>query len=923
MPPSQLKRLKNSLREKGVVGPQKSKKQKQQASKNGSAREGRIQRNAALQGIREQFNPFDVRAPVRVKHDVTNSRTTLGTVANGVVGRPGITKSLGEEKRRRTLLVEMQRRRKVGGILDRRFGENDPTMTPEERALERFVKERQRGNRKGAIFDLEDAEEDDQLTHFGQSLSFDRLNQLDDFKEADIESSSGESLNELDGERPSKRQKTSESSSLEEEVSDSRAGRQAEQPKTKKEVMNEIIAKSKLHKYERQQAKEDDDDLRAELDKGLPDVYALLRGAPKQAVQAQRPETSNASMNPDRAALLNGKDRSHADKEYDERLRQMVFDQRSKPTERTMTEEEKLQKEAQRLKELEERRLQRMKGIPDSNEEDTTPESQELHGDEDVEESQDDAFGLGSGLGGHIQERVLGAEDEDEFFIEDNLIDNGPDVEFSESGSREDSENESSEDDKDDTEFVEGLLSKDDVGRPGLVASTAKDGKSITDAAAGNGLAYTYACPQSLEELLGITTTIPLDDLPTVVQRIRALYHPKLHKDNKLKLGNFSVVLVDYVSFLANQARGPAFGILETLIRHIHSLAKTFPEEIGRAFRSHLKSLHEDRPTAPTAGDLILMTAIASIFPTSDHFHQVVTPATLCMTRYLSQKIPQSLSDLATGTFQGSLCLQYQRISKRYIPELLNYTINTLLTLAPVKGNNITGSFPYHAPTSSLRIEGQPKKIASANRQLRFSDIVSADNPSSSQNEELKEALINTHLKLVTTMADLWAGKPAFCEAFDPVAKVLGHLSSKACSAKLPITSQNLITQTLTTLTGLLRKSHLARRPLALHSHRPLAIKTAIPKFEESYAPGRHYDPDRERAERSKLKAEHRRERKGALRELRKDASFMARESLREKRERDGEYERKFKRLVAEIQGEEGREKKGYEREKRMRKGKR
>lgn len=98
MPPSQLKRLKNSLREKGVVGPQKSKKQKQQASKNGSAREGRIQRNAALQGIREQFNPFDVRAPVRVKHDVTNSRTTLGTVANGVVGRPGITKSLGEEK---------------------------------------------------------------------------------------------------------------------------------------------------------------------------------------------------------------------------------------------------------------------------------------------------------------------------------------------------------------------------------------------------------------------------------------------------------------------------------------------------------------------------------------------------------------------------------------------------------------------------------------------------------------------------------------------------------------------------------------------------------------------------------------------------------------------------------------------------------
>lgn len=98
MPPSQLKRLKTSLREKGVFGPQKSKKQKQQASKNGSAKDGRIQRNAALQGIREQFNPFDIKAPARAKHEVTNSRTARGTLADGVVGRPGITKSLGEEK---------------------------------------------------------------------------------------------------------------------------------------------------------------------------------------------------------------------------------------------------------------------------------------------------------------------------------------------------------------------------------------------------------------------------------------------------------------------------------------------------------------------------------------------------------------------------------------------------------------------------------------------------------------------------------------------------------------------------------------------------------------------------------------------------------------------------------------------------------
>lgn len=118
----------------------------------------------------------------------------------------------------------------------------------------------------------------------------------------------------------------------------------------------------------------------------------------------------------------------------------------------------------------------------------------------------------------------------------------------------------------------------------------------------------------------------------------------------------------------------------------------------------------------------------------------------------------------------------------------------------------------------------------------------------------------------------------------------------------------------------MLKHAHLARRPLELHHHKPLAIKTSIPKFEESFNPDKHYDPDRERAEASKLRAEHKRERKGAMRELRKDANFIARESLREKKERDAAYEKKYKKLVAEIQGEEGREAKAYEREKEWRK---
>lgn len=67
--------------------------------------------------------------------------------------------------------------------MDRRFGENDPTLSLEERMLERFTKERQRAS-KGMAFNMED---EDDLTHYGQSLS-----KMDDFDDVGLEEDSDE-----------------------------------------------------------------------------------------------------------------------------------------------------------------------------------------------------------------------------------------------------------------------------------------------------------------------------------------------------------------------------------------------------------------------------------------------------------------------------------------------------------------------------------------------------------------------------------------------------------------------------------------------------------------------------------------------------------------------------------------------------------
>lgn len=97
MPGSQLKRLKASLREQGVIGPQQSKKQRRKAAQNGKVNTNK--RAAALEGIREEFNPFDFKHNARgPKFQVTSNRPAFGDAAKGIAGRPGDAKAIGEER---------------------------------------------------------------------------------------------------------------------------------------------------------------------------------------------------------------------------------------------------------------------------------------------------------------------------------------------------------------------------------------------------------------------------------------------------------------------------------------------------------------------------------------------------------------------------------------------------------------------------------------------------------------------------------------------------------------------------------------------------------------------------------------------------------------------------------------------------------
>lgn len=313
-----LKKLKESLQNAGFTGQSNFSKKHKGKKKGGQDKLSKEERQRVLNDIREQFNPFDVKVTRNKRADAMQKKIT--------VGKPGINKQAGEEARRSEYEERMKRKNKAGGIIDRRFGEGNSKLTPEEKMLERFTKERLSKANKSSMYNLDDdnnidfdEDEDDKiggLTHLGQSLSG--------------KTSTKDSIDDDDF-FAKKRQ------------NDDQADEQPLRKKTKAEVMKEVIAKAKKYKHERQQKHLENMEMVDELDDDFENVMD---------------EISVSNKNKE----IEDDTKSKFDLDYEMKVTEAKLDKRAKPTDRTKTEEELKKEEEEKRADYEKKRLERMEG---------------------------------------------------------------------------------------------------------------------------------------------------------------------------------------------------------------------------------------------------------------------------------------------------------------------------------------------------------------------------------------------------------------------------------------------------------------------------------------------------------------------------------------------------------------------------------
>ncbi|KAH9602642.1 hypothetical protein KSS87_005127 [Heliosperma pusillum] len=877
--------------------------------------------------VNDKQNPFET-IWSRRKFDI------IGKKRKGEERRIGQARSIAIDKRNKTLLKEYKQSRKASVFDDKRIGELDEGLPEFDKAILRSQRERQK-KIKTSKYILSDGEEDELEVNGGQWDDYDE--ELE--RGSDDDDGYGSSyLNRL---KNIHAQKSSAGDAGEGEEN---------RPKSKKEVMEEVILKSKYHKAQRAKEKEENEQLVEHLDK---DFESLVQSqAFSSLTQPNKMNALKALVNPNFSKELKKEEATSVSKipkqdgpdEYDKLVNEMMMEIRARPSDRTKTPEEIAEEEKERLEELEQERQNRM-----------------LANDDASDEEQDDSEGVGkpsANKSSHISGDDLGDSftiDEkpqnkkgwiDEILEKDGAEDNEDESDSDDSGDNEDTEGETEEgeeidedgetlkdweqsdddvDSEDEDESDEEVVGEDDkihhkVATSKKIAKKCIQSDSVKtvvvtkqSSCSKKELPFTIDAPANMEELDRLFSNLSNEEIIEAIRRIGVCNRISLAAENRKKIQVFYGLLLQYFATLASQ-KPLKFQLINLLVKPLLEMSTEIPYFSAicareRIFRIRTKFCEDikdpDKSCWPSLKTLLLLRLWSMIFPCSDFRHAVMTPAILLMCEYLMRCPVLSVRDAAIGSFLCSLLLSVTKQSQKFCPEALTF-LKALLHTAMDKSQRSSVVFQkfYHllevkAPIPLLCVQEPVMEI----QPLDFLNIMTLPEDSSLfDTDVIRVGVLLSVVETLKGFVNIYGDLKAFPETFLPISALLIEVAHQK---NMPDPLQEKLRDVLEQIRTKADEHHVSRRPLQMRKKKPVPIKLLNPKFEDNFTIGKSYDPNRERAEKRKLDKELREEARGAKRELRKDNHFLLEVKEKERQRAEQERAEKYGKAKAFLQEQE------------------
>ena len=812
--------------------------------------------------------------------------------------------------------MEYKQLRKNNDFVDRRFGEEDESLTQEEKALMRFQKQRMK-DLSGSKFSL--AEEEDnfdelKLTHMGRNLDETLLDMEGGHTDDDDDGDDGTDVLE---------RYNFGGGALEDGGDDGRY-------KSKKEIMEEVIAKSKMYKALKAKQREDDLGETDALDMAWKEISQSAAGL-------MRPKGSRAEAQAESKALM-----SEEDKKFDALARELVFEAKAHAGERTLTKEELASLEQQRLEELEKNRVTREIGGDDleddfggalgeratggyaarrarlqakldrEEEDDSEEDSSEGEFDDDM-----------SALEKRRQQQAAGDHPLQEKFrdIAANLLDRHRIAQPSTKGilkKSEESDDESSSDDEGssdiDTEDDNDIVAK----KPDESESASEKEEPYQDQIpaeneTGLDMTFTPSIPDTYQEYIGMVNHLDPEDLHEMINRIRAYNANALSDNGRKKLQTLYGCIMQHFVSLAGE-NPVSLAKIDSLVPHIIELTPYVPFYSGMLSRARLEkeyeTMKENLKDATKKADawphmrtILFSKLLMDIYPVTDKKHPVLTP----LHRYLCASLTLcpivKPAHVVKGLLISHLLLNAHVKSSRFVPEVLHYAVSLMQAFSAF----VSMDFDPEDDHQWMKIFAR-KQFKQRNYSVKELSIVSCINlEEEDASQALLDSILNASLELLKAIVDsthLDSFEELFEQAMPFLQELVYQKESKDC-----FFSKSTLNVSKEILDEIQRKSDeisARRTPMVMHvMTKAPSVKQYNPKFEESFVKGKDYDPDRVRAEERKLKKQIRKEERGAIRELRKDAAFMAGVRDQEKRNLQNKLDNSAKRAMSFLQQQE------------------
>jgi nucleolar protein 14 len=531
--------------------------------------------------------------------------------------------------------------------------------------------------------------------------------------------------------------------------------------------MKEIIAKSKMHKYQRQKLKEDDDQLRMELDEELKEIKGLL----STSYNNRKPLTSQSSLFRQADHSKPEDDEQEQADQYDQFVRQLAFDQRAKASDRLKTEEEEALEEKNRLEKLERHRIRRMEGLNSDTEDDSDDDNQQSKSSKLSRPSQGDdldgdfedmsnPLNMGDGL----KQYQIDEDDEDEDEDDDD-----------------DDEDEDDEDEDDegasDLDLEDGESDADELDSDAeLDSRPTKRTKKASSNDKNQELPYTFTFPNSYDEFISLVSDYNSENKNTIFSRLRVIYHAKLSPANKEKLQSLLGYLLDYIHDLTIIDPFPSADI-NVVVHHIIELSSQFPDHLAQLAIEQLQNFRdefnqEDNEDFPTLGHLVTLKLYSQVFSASDYYHSIITPSSLLIGQYLSQMNYSTPDQLGKQLFLCGIFLEMQSLSKRYVPECVGSILNILYIISPPSVKNHLKKFNQY-PFSRQILSHTSLELSSkfpsepSESQLQFG-LLNFTEHEYYNSDSYTGSLLNIGCNLLTKLTQLYQDIPSFTQMVDP-----------------------------------------------------------------------------------------------------------------------------------------------------------